>query len=751
MQGLNGFKPLSLLAVTVGLVALAHATLGLNAQAATQTVTMKRLGAEDPILLPTIHSARELDFPKPRSWKIKSVRVEATFQHSQQLIAPSWLKIMMNGRPITHVNLDPSNTQTTTINAALPVAAMEQFNRLAFVVDQHYTKKCEDPTDVSLWTNVLASSKLIFDYTLALPKLTFQQFPFPVVDALAYHPTRLRYVLNETTDPTVLTALGLLNASFAQQQPHEPIVSVWQSGESAVSAKAQNVVLIGTAGKLGGPGQRFIGSLRLEGGYRLEGNQWLNGSGQALGAGEGLVAMAENPQAPGHAVLIVSGNSPDGVLVAAKYLVGRPMDQSAGGATHLVPTGWGPPLGGDNGASRFIEKENKTLAQLGFTTIGVEKINAPPITYEVPVVANFADAGSDLVFDVSYSYGPKLNPRYSSLELRLNDRPIANLPLTNPNGQEHARAQVPLPKDLLKVRNQLVAQFHFLPDKYGYCVDKYEDLGWGKIHDDSAFLVQGGPLAFLPNLNLFSLGAGFPYTRAADLEQVQVVMGDTDASSMQTLLALTNRLGRVMIPNITPQLKVGLPAQVDNGANVVLIDHGGNPATEGDGLMLAQSAKGAPVELSFNGPVSQATLLEGSGNEAGTLEQTTSGNRVITRLSASSAKAMVQLANRLLNDEALDELVEGPINRVVYGGQLVVGVNEKAVPSEAESEAMSAEEKTTAAAKQEAGWLSWPKHLWQTQPWLRWIAYALGAGALLLFVVLPILGLILGGLTRKRQ
>src|SRR5690606_34102168 len=147
--------------------------------------------------------------------------------------------------------------------------------------------------------------------------------------------------------------------------------------------------------------------------------------------------------------------------------------------------------------------ESRSFKELGFPIADVQKINAPPIVYDLPIMSDFQPGGNARLFlDLVYSYSPKLNPRYSSLELRMNDVSIANLPLTSEAGEELKRATVQIPRDLIRAKNELVAQFHLMPDKYGWCVDNYEDESWGRIDDSTRLRIEGAPASRLPDVGL---------------------------------------------------------------------------------------------------------------------------------------------------------------------------------------------------------------------------------------------------------
>jgi cellulose synthase operon protein B len=732
------------LTAAIALVLLLVPYSSLAAMALSQKVSVKQLGSEAAIYLPTIHAQREFGFTRPRDWTVQSAVAEVTLQHSQQLIDGSWLQVIVNDKVLTHVPLTKANTNGTKLKVPVPASLLKDLNRISYRVEQHYSKKCEDPVDPSLWTTLLDDSGLVFNYTAKTPKLSFQQFPYPVVDNLAYKPVALRYVLPQAPTGEALEAAALLNVVFAQERRAEALVTHVQLGNEAIpkTATPEQVIMVGTPATLGAAGAGFLRQLKLDG-FKLQGDVWQEANGTPLRDNDALVGLAPNPLHAGQVVLVVTGNTPQAVLNGARFLAQRPKQQTLDGSTMIVPSNWAPAGGGVMEAASYIEKESRSLAELGFGVQSVEKITAPPLSFNIPVVTDFMSSGANLVLDLNYSYGPLLNPKYSSLELRLNDRSLANVPLTNEAGQERANTQITIPRDLLKTGNNFVAQFHLMPDKYGFCVDKYDDKAWAKIHEDSRLLVQGNPTSKLPDVSLLSLGRGYPYTLKTDLSETQILLGGTSKAQLEALMAVTSRLGRFASGKASPALEVGLlgagGAAPDFGKHLVLIDEGEQvPSNIESALQLAFNKVGAAANINFKGPVTTVSVSQAAKPNAALLEMgMTNGNRVVTRFSGSSPEALNTLAALLENDTAFESLQSGKISRVA-NMDLNVSVDERAV------QATSSEQGAVKASNAGSDWFA---GIW-SQPWLRWTLIAL-ASLFALFFVLPFLVSLLFGKGRR--
>ncbi|MFM7468877.1 MAG: cellulose biosynthesis cyclic di-GMP-binding regulatory protein BcsB [Vampirovibrionales bacterium] len=505
-----------------------------------ESVSMKRLGiVEETIYLPTVSSKRDVNFYVPKNANLTGAsHVSVTFQHAYTLDpSRSWLQVMINDQVIHQVALGPNNTNSTTVKVPLPIGRLKAKNKLTFRVRQHYKAKCEDPTDASLWTQILPSTRLVLDYQPVVAPLDLARYPFPVVDTFSYLPAKVQFILPNAPQDAHLEAMGILNAHLAMKAPKEPkIVSAASLGMQGMKYPSGDMMVIGTASEVSG----LLSSLGVSQPSQLSGSQW-----SGINTGEGVIWVGHNPKNSAHVVLVVSGNDANGVIKAAKMLSKAPRDMGLKG--QFVTTS--AMVGGLDTAPEanklYIGTESRTLSDLGFQTTAVYKLHAPPVYWDVPVVRDFNTGNGKLFLNLVYSYSMMLNPKYSSIELKVNDRSVANVPLQQPYGEKLAKTRIYIPGDVLKPLNRFVVQFHLLPDKYGYCKGEYIDIAHGILHDSSQFEVEGMPDSALPRLDMFTNSVGYPYTSDNTLQNVWVhVTNPTDTRVLNTLLNVTTHMGR---------------------------------------------------------------------------------------------------------------------------------------------------------------------------------------------------------------
>lgn len=636
----------------------------LPALAATEVVPLERLNIQDVILLPTIHSQYEARFTKPKTWQVQpSSHILVDFQHAHQLQPHrSWLQVIVNDKVIRHVPLTRENVTGTQLNIPMPVHLLKDFNTLNFRVEQHYADRCEDPVDKSLWTQILPSTKMVFHYNPVAPTVDFSEYPYPIIDALTYSPAQVQYVTSAQATDQELHALALVNTHLAQRAHKEKELKTRvQFNRPTAGAEGEHLIFVGAASRVGGAAPLISGA----GDYALSNGRWVHRqSGQPVPNDQGVLVFTRVPGSMSKTVLVVSGNSEQGVLKAAQYLTNSPSSAELAGSALTTPAGWSSPGTRSNKPPRYIEGQSRSFRELGFGIQEVHKINAPPIIYKVPIVGDFRNQNGKLWLDLVYSYSENLNPEYSSLELRMNDVSIANIPLTNPQGEQLKRASIPVSNELIRPRNDLVAQFHLMPDKYGWCVDNYEDHAWGKILDDSRFRVEGHVPPRLPDLGLLN-DTMYPYAKTDNLQHLHLVLPtQPSAELLNAMLGFTSRLGRATQSETDLRLTLSRGFQNVSGDRHVMAFRDSTDSLrlpEGARLTWQVSDGQLMKSLSLSDRENSRISMQLIDQPQGTyLEQyTTGGHQVMTVLTASSDDGFLNWAKILETDKLFEPLSEG--------------------------------------------------------------------------------------------
>ncbi len=661
-----------------------------DADALTRNIPLRQLGVKETLYLPTVSSQQRVEFTLPPTWRISpgDSYLETEFQHSTELLPDrSWLEIIINEQSVRKIPLTRDNSKSTRVRVPFSGVPLRETNILKYRVEQHYTDKCEDPLDPSLWTQVLPSSHLVIAYTPVLPPVDLSAYPYPMIDSLAYDPAKVRFILPEKYTLSDLQAMTLLNVHLGQSSRKREIHPSLRFSGKGIEDSDNHLILVGTP--TDNPEiKHFAGSVLN---YRLIENRWAErDTSKAMPERAGLVLFFRHPDKPSRTVTLVTGNTPEGVLQAARFLTTRPRLAELKGTEYAVSENWKPSGNASRAVSRYIEQENRSFIELGFETRQVEKINAPPLTYAIPVVSDFSIASNEIdpprmTLDLTYSYSPGLNPEFSSLELRFNDRAIANIPLENENGQDQVRTSVVVPNELIGTHNELVAQFHLLPDKYGFCVDNYEDRSWGIIHNDSRFSIGGNVASRLPDVGLVN-STGYPYTRTDNFEGLHVVIPEKATRNLlETVLAVTGRLGRVTLADTDLRLSLDHKLGVPLGRDILIFGTGDIPESARRPFLLNWPAPHAKL---FHLDNTQAVRFSDDNLGAYLEQQFIPGNsrRVVTVITGRSPQAFNAVRQLFEDDTRFEAMTLGLIKQVEPWQMSVNTVNEPVPPPAPEPE-----------------------------------------------------------------
>ncbi len=506
-----------------------------------QLIDMEMLGSPDGHTLKTVKTERRYSFNKPKGWKAHpNTKIHVVFQHSASLLPErSSLNVLVNNRILKTIRLGQDNVTPTALDIPIPVDLIKDKNILSFQVDQHYTYKCEDPFSEELWTTVLPDTHLKLAYTPQQVQTDLAHFPYPLIDELnTYEPSQVGYVLPASLSDKSLEAAGVVVTYMGQQASWRPIEAYLADTSDVDSPR--NLVLVGTPDE-----NPAIAALEGSLDVPLHGNQFVDHSGSALPADYGIIQLVPNPSYPTHAILVVSGNSPEGVRKAAKVLAEKPMNRLLVGQSTIVKEYNPGPQHPYRAWKGFVQRSGDTFANLGLETLTARGITALPLYYQLKLMPDlFVPAQRKAKLHTVYSYSSQLDASLSKLEVRLNGKAIKSVPLSNPAGETQKDLMLEIPAEELHTYNDLEYQFHVYPEKYDMCRYVTDAHIWGTVHNTSWVEVPAETKTAVPDVGLINDG-GFPFSVYQDFSQVSVVMPEQPSDMDLSLMIKTlNRLGR---------------------------------------------------------------------------------------------------------------------------------------------------------------------------------------------------------------
>jgi hypothetical protein len=252
---------------------------------------------------------------------------------------------------------------------------------------------------------------------------------------------------------------------------------------------------------------------------------------------------------------------------------------------------------------------------------------------------------------IDYAYSAQLDPRLSSMEVRVSGLTVRSVPLDKVSGEAQGSVQVPLPIELLAPDATIDVVFHLFPRDYDQCDRVADKQIWGTVFASSTIEVTRDHVVEMPDLGLLRYG-NFPLTLSAPSGGTIAVLPDApDGRAASAGFVLSSRFGR-LTSSADPDYNLLRASDVgfaDNAGKhfVLLVDGGVNSLYDSMAAAGSLTLTGGPDRLLTNS--GRSTLLGATvGTPYGTIEETFSP--------ASPDRGVIVL--RALRDDGLATLVE---------------------------------------------------------------------------------------------
>ncbi|MGY4725757.1 cellulose biosynthesis cyclic di-GMP-binding regulatory protein BcsB [Burkholderia pyrrocinia] len=557
--------------------------------ATTVRLPFASLGAFEPLRLRGADDARTIHAGVRLDRVVTGARLRLTYAYSPSLVFPmSHLKVSVNGEVIATVPFDAARAgRAVTQEIPIDPRYFSDFNQIGLRLIAHYTlDHCEDPSNSALWADVSPTSELILDESPVRLPNDLALLPAPFFDRRDNGRVRLPFVLPGSPDSATLRSAGVLASWFGALADYRharfPVSSALPADDQAV--------VVGTAATLP--------------------------AGLALPSVNGpLLAVADNPAAPGRKLLVVTGRTAAEVDDAVATLVlGRAALSGPAATVAHVDLGaprkpydaprWLPvnrPI-----AFRELVSDLRELEAHGTTPDAIR------LNLRVPADLHSWN-GSGVPITLRYRYTAPTVQDNSTLAVEINDQLVKSYRL-GPAHAEDARGRMQLPLlsvpegrvtsdvDIPAFRvgsgNQLQFRFTLDSQKTGLCSSTATEPQRAAIDPDSTIdFSHFVHYAQLPNLAYFA-NSGFPFTRFADLSQTAVVM--PDRPSPQELEAYLTMLGHMGEWTGFPALRVqvarpGDVAALSGSKDLLVID--GSPTSP----LLAHWRSALPLAIGEQG------------------------------------------------------------------------------------------------------------------------------------------------------
>ncbi|MES2310390.1 MAG: cellulose biosynthesis cyclic di-GMP-binding regulatory protein BcsB [Verrucomicrobiota bacterium] len=471
-----------------------------------------------------------IDIPLADRVELQSALLHLEYVNSISLLEErSQLRIVLNEQVIAQVPLR-RNQPEGKLDLNLPLPLFKPgYNRLKFMVAQHYTIKCEDPNAPELWTQInTEASTLHFEGNSKTLPARLSQLG-KLFDSKKWGPQQLNIVMPAALESDSPLKWGSLIAQgVALRLEYTPLqVSLGHT----LSIGSDNIV-IGTNSQLKSlmPTEQFN---EIQGSYL------------------GLVPMSGSS----NFLFIISGRDDAEVTRAATAFcyLNFPMPDAPSMIVHELRL---PEVEKYIGRSAIRENTEYRFSQLGFETSTFKGINRGVDTGVFRINLN---APADLYFHedqqmellLHFAHGAAFR-KDCVLNVSINDVFSRAVQLSDESGASYRNYKIEIPmrslrpgSNILKITPQLV------PLMTDFCaIIQEENLLFTLFEDSRLKIPKGSHFAQLPDLRLFSR-TSFPFSSKPDGSELTVQVASKDQATIAAAWTLLAKLAQ----------KTGLPMQ----------------------------------------------------------------------------------------------------------------------------------------------------------------------------------------------
>ncbi len=373
------------------------------------------------------------------------------------------LRVAFNGVTLTSVYLDARGDQTVTIPITEDALVTQRDDgryelELALISDENCLY------DFDTIVVIKPTSRLILPHQTVDISTDLALLPRPIFQTDSIVPDIATLVVPDQLSGQELRAILIAAAGFGRFTDEKLLYRV--VSESGVTAEMRETTHLVYVGKSEGfPSLDAVELSVAKDSFTAE-----NGNPT-----DGIVQMAVSPWNPAKAVLVISGDSDEGVVKAAQAFasgllmgiespsVARIADVNPYGQVSAVPT-------------------DRTLADLGYITESIVRYGAVSRNYTFFIPPGQEIQG-EAYFELNYAHSSLLEYDRSGVVVELNGEPIASAAFRDETAQ-FGTLRANLPPALMRPGdNRLTVVFALIPRDI--CAEFFVDNLWFTIFDDS--------------------------------------------------------------------------------------------------------------------------------------------------------------------------------------------------------------------------------------------------------------------------
>ncbi|GAB4180727.1 MAG: hypothetical protein Fur0032_21720 [Terrimicrobiaceae bacterium] len=487
------------------------------------TLPLRRLINEnEPILLRNASSIYTLFVPQSARFEVRSCRLTLHFTNSVALLSDrSVLRVVMNDIIVGQYLLDRNNP-SRKVAVEIPTRLLKDgFNRLQFIVAQHYTYKCEDPSAPELYTEIDPDSSFIEAVGVLKP--------------VPMRLSHLRWWVDEKIWPTYRFNIGLPGA-----RPMTDLHLAWGAIATQGVALARNYQ----------PFQVNVSNGLREGmdnliiGTMTELSAYLTAT-EVGSVNGGFLAIKPMPGDPNHCMVILSGRNEQevGQTALAFGLVNYPLPDSQFATIERLALPNPAP---------YVRNAPLDLPgiygfnQLGFRSRTIKGWNTGGFELPIYMPGDISrDDQSNAELRLHFAYGANMR-KDSTFNVFINQQFQTAIRLSDQNGAMHNNHRLFLPMQALQPGRNVVSLLPKMVPMYSnFCEIVQDENLLFTLYEDSEFVFPKAlRRARLPSLGLFSQTA-FPFSAPPDGVETAICVAGKDEASVCAAWTVLGKIAQI--------------------------------------------------------------------------------------------------------------------------------------------------------------------------------------------------------------
>jgi len=512
------------------IVFLVFLFLSIVSNVSAETYLLNKIIPVKNIKLHSIKDKHKFSLPIPARWKVKSATLRFSYINSSALLAyKSRLVVSVDGIPMGQWVLDPENSHRQC-ELMIPGRMLRPgYHELTFEVAQHSERECEDPFAPELWTLLrLGEAQISFDYVNIPIPLKLSSIPDLIEDPKTIPVKRINFVL-KNINKDMLEIAAVVASGMGARLSYRPL----QLSVSKDIIRGVDNIFLTTSDRLGS----LVSDLP-------HGND-IKGARIFISHLPTSLAGNSTELDNTHALIVITGETKSQLLKAAKAFasISFQFPQTRSMVIENVEI---PELHPLQKKFQLIPGIPVMLHDLGFKTHVFEGMHKEPVGFDFFLPPDlYIKPNQYTVLSLHFGFSGAIR-KDSTMQIKLNDKPVASIHLDNEHGAFYENYKLLLPTYLFKPgRNVISFETLLVPLIIKRC-EGFQDMNlFLTLFDDSKIAFPSmGHWGKLPEIRYF-FDSGFPFSRNINQSELIFLLKSRDIPSITLAMNIAAYIGQL--------------------------------------------------------------------------------------------------------------------------------------------------------------------------------------------------------------